>query len=380
MYKKIISCILVLYLAVYGISLSVSGEEKLEVSAPSALLMEQETGRVIFAKNAHEKRACASVTKIMTLCLIFEALESGKISYDSIVTASPFAAAAGGSDIWLVEGEQMTVRDLIKAIAVASANDASVAMAEFVSGSEQSFVKSMNEKAKQLGMKDTVFKNCNGLDEDGHLTSAYDVALMSRELMKHEDVFEFTSIWLDYLRDGATQIVNTNKLLQSYDGITGLKTGTTSIAGCCISATAKRDDMHLIAVVLGADNTTDRFNDAAALLNYGFANYSAVSVQIPEDIVQFVDVSNGMKSTVSVKAEIDGKFLLEKGSESDITSQYKIKEDIEAPVITGMEVGRILYKCGDTVLGEYPICAAEEIEKINFKGVFLILLNAFLTM
>ena len=380
MFKKIISCILVLYFAVYAVSLSVSGEEALNISAPSALLMEQETGKVIFAKNAHEKRACASVTKIMTLCLIFEALESGKISYDSIVTASPFAAAAGGSDIWLVEGEQMTVHDLIKAIAVASANDASVAMAEFVSGSEQSFVKSMNEKAKQLGMKDTVFKNCNGLDEDGHLTSAYDVALMSRELMKHDDVFEFTSIWLDYLRDGATQIVNTNKLLKSYDGITGLKTGTTSIAGCCISATAKRDDMHLIAVVLGADNTTDRFNDAAALLNYGFANYSAVTPQKPENNITSVDVSKGMKDTVAVKAEIGGKFLLEKGCESEITSQSTIKESIEAPVTKGTEVGRVLYKCGENVLGEYPIVAVEEVKKINFKDVFLIVLNAFLSL
>ena len=224
MLKKVLALFVSIVVLLTNIPVTAYAEEAVEVTAPSALLMDYETGKVLYEKNSHEVRACASITKIMTLCLIFEAIDAGKINYDTIVTASPAAAAMGGSDIWLVEGEQMSVNDLIKAIVVASANDAAVAMAEYISGSEKAFVEQMNKKAQTLGMKDTVFKNCNGLDEEGHLTSAYDVALMSRELMKHSEVYNYTSIWLDYLRDGATQIVNTNKLLKTYDGITGLKT------------------------------------------------------------------------------------------------------------------------------------------------------------
>ena len=227
MSKKILASILVFALFIFGIHFTGYADEPLSVTAPSALLMDFDTGKVLYEKNSHEKRACASITKVMTLCLIFEAIDAGKIDYDTIVTTTPAAAAAGGSDIWLVEGEQMSVNDLIKAIVVASANDAAVAVAEHLCGSEKAFVEQMNKKAQELGMKDTLFKNCSGLDEEGHLTSAYDVALMSRELMKHEEIFNYTSIWLDYLRDGATQIVNTNKLLKTYNGITGLKTGTT---------------------------------------------------------------------------------------------------------------------------------------------------------
>ena len=379
MSKKILASILVFALFIFGIHFTGYADEPLSVTAPSALLMDFDTGKVLYEKNSHEKRACASITKVMTLCLIFEAIDAGKIDYDTIVTTTPAAAAAGGSDIWLVEGEQMSVNDLIKAIVVASANDAAVAVAEHLCGSEKAFVEQMNKKAQELGMKDTLFKNCSGLDEEGHLTSAYDVALMSRELMKHEEIFNYTSIWLDYLRDGATQIVNTNKLLKTYDGITGLKTGTTSQAGACISATAKRDGMSLISVILGAENTSDRFNDAASLLNYGFANYTSVEPPTPDDSTGYVNVSKGMCDTAAVKPEIKGKLLMEKGLQDSIISEIRLKDEVEAPVEKGQEVGRVTFKCGDTVLGEYKIVSLENIERINFSGVFGLMLSSFLS-
>ncbi len=379
MLKKGLALLISIVFLMSNIPVAAYAEEAVEVTAPSALLMDYDTGKVLYEKNSHEVRACASITKIMTLCLIFEAIDAGKIDYDTIVTASPIAASIGGSDIWLVEGEQMSVNDLIKAIVVASANDAAVAMAEYISGSEKAFVEQMNKKAQTLGMKDTVFKNCNGLDEEGHLTSAYDVALMSRELMKHSEVYNYTSIWLDYLRDGATQIVNTNKLLKTYDGITGLKTGTTSQAGACISATAQRDGMNLIAVILGAENTADRFTDAASLLNYGFANYTSVTPPEPEKDVTYIDISKGMESKAAVKPDINGKFLMEKGMQDSISSEIKLKEEVEAPVSKGQEVGRVTYKCGDNVLGEFPIISLENIERINFTGVLKIAISTFLS-
>ena len=379
MLKKGLALLISIVFLMSNIPVAAYAEEAVEVTAPSALLMDYDTGKVLYEKNSHEVRACASITKIMTLCLIFEAIDAGKIDYDTIVTASPIAASIGGSDIWLVEGEQMSVNDLIKAIVVASANDAAVAMAEYISGSEKAFVEQMNKKAQTLGMKDTVFKNCNGHDEEGHLTSAYDVALMSRELMKHSEVYNYTSIWLDYLRDGATQIVNTNKLLKTYDGITGLKTGTTSQAGACISATAQRDGMNLIAVILGAENTADRFTDAASLLNYGFANYTSVTPPEPEKDVTYIDISKGMESKAAVKPDINGKFLMEKGMQDSISSEIKLKEEVEAPVSKGQEVGRVTYKCGDNVLGEFPIISLENIERINFTGVLKIAISTFLS-
>ncbi len=269
-----------------------AAEETKLITAPAGVLMEAQTGKILYENNPHEQRPCASVTKVMTLLLVFEAIDSGKLSLDTTITASEHAASMGGSDIWLEPGETMSADDMIKATVVASANDAAVALAEQVSGSEESFVEQMNNRAKELGMKDTVFKNCNGLDEDGHITSAYDVAVMSRELIKHEKIFDYTSIWIDYLRGGKTQLVNTNKLLKTYKGITGLKTGTTDDAGCCISATATRDGMSLIGVVLGCDNGKQRFADAAALLDYGFANYSVKELSIPEDMP--VDASSAL--------------------------------------------------------------------------------------
>ena len=272
--RKALALALAAVLALPGVS---AQGAQVAVTAPAAVLMEASTGQVLFEKGAHDRRACASITKVMTLLLTFEALEAGELSLDQELTASAHAASMGGSDIWLEEGERMTVDDLLKATVIMSANDAAVVLAEAVSGSEEAFVARMNERAGELGMEDTVFKNCNGLDEEGHLTSAYDVAVMSRALLTHEKIRDYTLTWMDSVRNGETQLVNTNKLIRSYQGITGLKTGTTGQAGSCISATAQREGMELIAVVLGAESTDLRFQDAKALLDYGFAGWKTVT-------------------------------------------------------------------------------------------------------
>ncbi len=392
MLKKIM-CILVSMTMIFAVCICpVAAEEAAEVSsneavysldevglsAPSALLMDNATGKVLYEKNAHEQRPCASITKVMTMCLVFEAIEAGKLSYDTVISASPIAAAQEGSDIWLVEGEQMTVDDLLKAVAVVSANDAAVALAESVSGSQEAFVAAMNEKAKSLGMKETTFKNCNGLDEDGHLTTAYDVALMSRELMKHEKVFSYVNIWLDYIRDGETQLVNTNRLLKSYDGITGLKTGTTSQAGACISATAKRGDMHLIAVILGDKTTDERFNDAAKLLDYGFGSFCSVEPQLPENLPAQIDVENGMEQSVAVQCAPDKPFLVKYGQQENIVCDIRIAEETTAPVSVGQSLGSVIYRLDGNVIGEFPITAAQSVSEINFRDVFAIMLKCFI--
>ncbi len=368
-------CIIFMNIPLYSSALSDD-----EITAPAAVLMDAETGKVLYGKNMHEVRACASITKVMTLLLVFEAIDEGKISLDDTVTASAHAASMGGSDIWLEEGETMTVDEMIKATVVASANDAAVALAEFVSGSEEEFVARMNERAAELGMNETVFKNCNGLDEDGHVTSAYDVAVMSRELIKHEKIFEYSGIWMDYLRNGETQIVNTNKLLKSYSGITGLKTGTTSQAGSCISATAERDGLSLIAVVLGCKTGTDRFSDAAAILDYGFANYSMYLPQAPDEAFAEIKVKNGMKAAVSTTADVSSPFLISKGSDSEITVEVSVPEEIQAPVDAGDIIGKIVYKNADKeVIAEYPITADDSVEQISFWLVFKKILCALVS-
>lgn len=355
-----------------------SARDEVGLSAPSALLMDFSTGKTLYEKNSHERRPCASITKVMTLCLVFEAIEAGKLSYDTVITTSPMAAAQTGSDIWLVEGEQMTVDDLLKAVVVVSANDASVALAEAVSGTQDAFVACMNEKAKTLGMNDTQFKNCNGLDEEGHLTSAYDVALMSRELMKHEKIFDYTAIWLDYIRDGATQLVNTNRLIKSYDGITGLKTGTTSLAGACISATAERAGMSLIAVVLGDKTTDERFTDAAKLLDYGFATFASFVPVLPEDLPDEAEVKNGMEQSVPLLCEPDGEFLIKKGEETGVVAEFRIDEEICAPIGKGQRLGSVTYRRDKELLGEFPISAGASVREINFGGVLSMLVRALI--
>lgn len=370
-FSKIIALALIICITVVCFPLTtVSALSDDEITAPSAVLMEAETGKVLYDKNMHEVRACASITKVMTLLLVFEAVDSGKISMDDNVTASAHAASMGGSDIWLEQGETMTVHEMIKATVVASANDAAVALAEYVSGTEEEFVVQMNKKAKKLGMKETVFKNCNGLDEDGHVTSAYDVAVMSKELIKHEKIFEYSGIWMDYLRDGKTQIVNTNKLLKSYDGITGLKTGTTSQAGSCISATAERDGLSLIAVVLGSATGTERFTDAAKLLDYGFANYAMYLPTVPENAICDIKVKNGMKATVKTTVSISQPFLITKGSDGKITNELSLPEEVEAPVNKGDVIGKVVYKSDKEKIAEYPITAQSSVPQITFWAVF----------
>ena len=348
-----------------------------EISAPSALLMEASTGKVLYEKNAHERRPCASITKVMTLLLVFETMDSGKLKPDDIITSSEHAASMGGSDIWLEPGETMTADDMIKATAVASANDAAVALAEHICGSEETFVARMNERAAELGMKETVFKNCNGLDEEGHLTSAYDVALMSCELIRHKQVFDYSSIWLDTLRGGKTQIVNTNKLLKTYNGITGLKTGTTDDAGCCISATAVRDGMELIGVVLGADTGKQRFADAAALLDHGFANYAVKELKTPENLISEIEVNGGMEPKAKLFCDINSKMVLNKASADEPQAEIVLPDALDAPVIEGEKVGSVVYRIGNDSKS-FDVISASEIEEISFGSVFGELINSFI--
>ncbi len=351
-----------------------------DLTAPSAVLMEASTGKVLFEKNSHEVRACASITKVMTLLLVMEAIDQGRMSLTDTITASEHASSMGGSDIWLEPGEIMSADDMVKATVVASANDAAVALAEHLEGTEEAFVQKMNQRAAELGMKDTVFKNCNGLDEEGHVTSAYDVALMSRELIKHEKIFDYTTIWMDTLREGKTQIVNTNKLLKSYNGITGLKTGTTGGAGSCITATAQRDGLSLIGVVLGSATGKERFTDAAALLDYGFSNYMIYTPGLPEEALQPVPVANGMQSQVAVESAASGSVLLTKGREKDLKTEVKLSESVEAPVAKGQQLGKIVYTLDGEVLTEYPITAAGDVEQISFFSALGILARELLRL
>lgn len=351
--------------------------EGLEVTAPSAVLMEASTGQILFEKDPHALRSCASITKVMTLCLVFQALDSGRLSLDQTLTASAHAASMGGSDIWLEEGESMTVDDLIKATVIMSANDAAVVLAEAVAGSEEAFVAQMNEKAQQLGMNDTVFKNCNGLDEEGHVTSAYDVALMSRELIRHEKVFDYALTWMDSVRGGETQLVNTNKLIRSYPGITGLKTGTTGQAGSCITATAEREGLSLIAVVLGADSTDHRFQDAAALLDYGFAGWKATVPEAPA--LEPVPVARGMEPQVEPVLGEMPTLLLKAGEAGEVETAVAY-EELTAPVTRGDVIGQVTCTVDGSVMAQVDITAGEDVAQVTFFGVLSHLVQALFTL
>ena len=366
-------CVVLAVLICMPVSVQVNALSDTEITAPSAVLMDAHTGQVLYEKNSHEVRACASITKVMTLTLVMEAIDSGKISLSDTVTTSAHASSMGGSDIWLEVGETMTVDEMVKATIVASANDAAVALAEHICGTEDEFVAQMNKKAKSLGMKETVFKNCNGLDEDGHVTSAYDVAVMSRELIKHKKIFEYSNIWMDNLRGGKTQLVNTNKLLKSYRGITGLKTGTTSKAGSCISATAERDGLSLIAVVLGSTTGKDRFSDASKILDYGFANYEMYQPEVPDGAVTEIAVTNGMTDKIKTSAKTDSAFLIKKGDKEKISADIVLPNEIEAPVEKNSVVGKIIYKNSGHQIAEYPITADESAEQTNFWKIFAII-------
>lgn len=380
--KRIVSLILCGIL-IFGSALSmvnVTAVSEDEVYAPCAVLMEPVSGKVLFEKNPYDVRPCASITKVMTLILVFEAIEDGKFGYEDMVTSSAHAASMGGSDIWLEEGESMTVHEMIKAVVVASANDAAVALAELVSGTEDEFVRRMNERAKELNMNNTVFKNCNGLDEEGHLTTAYDVALMTCELMKHEKIYEYSSIWIDYLRDGKTQIVNTNKLLKTYKGITGLKTGTTGQAGSCISATACRDGLNLVAVVLGSDTGTHRFSDAAKLLDYGFANYKTEKLTIPGDALAPLEVKGGMEPFVNIECKVKESVILPKSNSFSLESEVSLKTDLEAPVENGEVVGKLTYTFDGATVDEYDIVTTSSSQAVSFGKILKILFQKLISL
>lgn len=358
-----------------GIFASAENESMMpiDVKAKSAVLMDQTTGRVLMKMNENEKLYPASVTKIMSMLLVAEAIDSNTIRLTDEVTASTNASKKGGSQIWLKEGETMTVDELLKATAVYSANDACTALGEYIAGSDEGFVMMMNERAGELGMKNTHFDNCTGLDDTSqtHLTTAYDIALMSRELMKHQFIQQYTKIWMDSLRDGKTELVNTNKLIRFYEGATGLKTGTTSKAGCCISATATRDGTSLIAVVMGADNSKDRFEGAKAMLNWGFANYETVTPQIDKSLITDVNIIMGEERTLTPQISGDSKFLIPKGKAKNLTQEIDLAAAVEAPVESNQTLGTVTVKLDGQKLGEYKLTAPHYVERLSFKTVFV---------
>ena len=345
------------------------------VDAGAAVLMEKETGTVLCQQNAHDKLEPASVTKVMTLLLVMEAIDSGSLSTDDVVTVSAHAASMGGSQVYLKEGEQMTVHDLLKAVTVASGNDASVALAEHLAGSEEAFVERMNRRAAELGMADTCFVNCTGLPAAGHLTSAYDIALMSRELIRnHPSIREYTTIWMDTLRDGQFQLANTNKLIRFYEGATGLKTGSTDSAGFCLSATAERDGMELIAVVLKCASSDARSAAASSLLNYGFANYTLMDVY-PSQALPPVEVLLGESETVQPILSTSSRVLVEKSMVNQVTTQLSLCQDVEAPVEKGQKLGEMTVWVGEEQLQSIPIVADSAVERLSVPGIFTRLLK-----
>ncbi|MEG1557894.1 MAG: D-alanyl-D-alanine carboxypeptidase family protein [Oscillospiraceae bacterium] len=357
-----------------------ASKPQFELDAQSAILVERETGEVLYEKNSDEPRAIASITKIMTLILVMEAVENGAIKLEDEVTTSEHAYSMGGSQIWLEPGEKMTVDELLRAVAVVSANDAAVALAEFVGGSEESFVVQMNEKAAALGMTGTVFKNANGLDEEGHISCARDVAAMSREVLRHELVRNYVTVWMDELRGGETQLTNTNKMLKSFNGITGIKTGTTDKAGVCVSASALRDGMELIAVVLGSSDSKSRFAAATEILNYGFAYYELAKIDIkPSDLNQ-IRVKLGEKDYCEYIYSIPKSIVVSKGKRDSVSYEAEIAETISAPVEKGQTVGVIkIYSSGE-MIGEYPITSCEAIDKIGFFSGLGMLFRALCEM
>ena len=375
--KKVICFFICVCFMMQSVVVFAEGNTDLGLNAKSAILMEESTGNILYESNPDERLPIASVTKVMTMLLIMEAVDSGKISLDDMVTVSGNAMSYGGSTMFLETGEQLTVNDMLKGIAVASANDGCVAMAEHLAGSESAFVDMMNEKAKELGMENTHFMNTNGLDEDDHYSSARDVAIMSRELMKHETIFNYTSIWMDTLRGGKFQLANTNKLIRFYDGANGLKTGSTSKALCCLSAAAKRNDMQLIAVVLGAPTSAERFASAKSLLDYGFANY-AVNTQITAgDEVQKIAVEKGVDKEVGVVAGDSCSTLVKKGQEDNITKEIKIDETITAPIEAGQKIGTMTISRDGEVIADIDLNASSAVEK---KGIGLIIKDFFATI
>ena len=352
-------------------SITPATQADFDLPCQAAILVDLDTGTVLYEKNADEQRPIASITKVMTLLLTFQALEAGKVSLTDIVPVSEHAYGMGGSQIWLEPGEQMTLNDMLKAICISSANDAAVAVAEYIGGSEEAFVQQMNAEAARLGMTSTHFENACGLDEAGHLSTARDVSVMSREmLLHHTEIADYCTIWTDTLRGGETQLVNTNKLLKSYQGITGLKTGTTGGAGVCISASAERDGLGLVAVILGSPSGKDRFEAARTLLDYGFANYENVTAELPADAPQALPVTRGTSETVTLQYEAPQKCLVPKGQGEQLHVEVELPQTLQAPVAAGTPVGSVHWKSGETDLQTFSITAAQDVEALSFGYCF----------
>lgn len=349
-----------------------------EIPAKSAVLMDAASGRVLFENNADEQMPPASITKIMTLLLTFEAIENGTLKYSDIITCSEHAASMGGTQIWLEPGEEMTAEDLIKATAINSANDASMTLAEHIGGSEEGFVSMMNEKAKTLGMENTNFVNPTGLDAENHYSSARDIAIMSRELLKHEDIKKFSTIWMDTLRNGETGLTNTNKLVRFYKGCTGLKTGTTDGAGSCLSASAERNGISLIAVSMGSATSNERFSSCRTLLDYGFSAFELFTPEISEEELPAVPIVKGVVPEISLEFSETPPVLLEKGKSKEVKKEIIVEEFKNAPVNRGDNLGKVVFSSDGETIAEVPLTAADDVEKLTFFTAFKILLRNLL--
>ncbi len=356
-------------------------DNPLALDCGAACLIEQSSGLIIYDYNMHEKLRPASVTKIMSLLLIMEALDSGKIQLTDKIPCTEDAAKMGGSQIWLDVRETLTVEEMLKAICVVSANDCVVAMADYLEGSQDAFVKKMNQKAQELGMNDTTFKNCHGIDEDGHLTSAYDIAIMSRELLiNHPSITKYTTIWMDSLRDGKSSLVNTNKLVRNYNGCTGLKTGSTSIALYNLSASATRNNLSLIAVVLKAPTPAIRFSNAQKLLDYGFSNYSVTSFGKKGDVIKSVMIKKGTSSSIDAILENDADILTSNGSNNDITQEIKLDDTINAPVLENQKIGKVEFSVNGNVVSTVNLVSSRDVDKLSFVTITKLVLNKWFNL
>ncbi len=341
-----------------------------EILARSAILVDQKTGKVLFEHQSDQQEAPASLTKIMSLILIFENLENGTLSEKEMLKCSRYANSINGSQIWLDEGEEISVHDLLKAVIVSSANDATVVLAEKIAGSEQAFVEMMNEKARVLGLKFSHFENCTGLDQENHLMTAREVATLARELLKHEQIFDYTKIWMDTVRGGKTELVNTNRLIKFYPGVNGLKTGTSDNAGFCLAASAERNDLSLVSVVMGAKSTEDRFAMSRMLLDYGFNHFKSVKLEDVQKDVPNLKVEKGNQEYLGLKALPPERVLIEKNKLSKIKQEVKLPEKLEAPVFENQVVGSVVVTVEEKKVLEYPIVAACNVEKLNFASAF----------
>lgn len=356
-------------------------DNPLALDCGAACLIEQSSGLIIYDYNMHEKLRPASVTKIMSLLLIMEALDSGKIQLTDKIPCTEDAAKMGGSQIWLDVRETLTVEEMLKAICVVSANDCVVAMADYLEGSQDAFVKKMNQKAQELGMNDTTFKNCHGIDEDGHLTSAYDIAIMSRELLiNHPSITKYTTIWMDSLRDGKSSLVNTNKLVRNYNGCTGLKTGSTSIALYNLSASATRNNLSLIAVVLKAPTPAIRFSNAQKLLDYGFSNYSVTSFGKKGDVIKSVIIKKGTSSSIDAILENDADILTSNGSNNDITQEIKLDDTINAPVLENQKIGKVEFSVNGNIVSTVNLVSSRDVDKLSFVTITKLVLNKWFNL